>query len=372
MTFLHRNGVPLTGGQMLGGIAKSVEDKLTSVPGVGDLIARRRIEGLQAFNRKAFDEAGQPIGFSPTAIGNDGVEQIIGNEVTQGAAGSAYDKATAGVTVPLDLTTAADIRAALAKGRALPDDLATRFALAAENRVKPAVDGGVLTGEGYQQAVRGLKSYRAEATKPGFEADYRDALTGLQDALTGAMTRGGGADVVTGLKNADASYRMGKILQDAVKRARNGSRSGEVETFTPSQLNDAAVANRYSGIGTTRPFYDLATAGQRVLPSFVPDSGTAGRMTMGLLAGGVGLPGAGAGIDYATGSDKGFTIGGLGLTTLATLAALNTKGGQRALSKALLDRPAQLVRVGDLIVNKAAYPAGRLGAATGAYLGSYQ
>ncbi|MFZ8942622.1 MAG: DUF6324 family protein, partial [Gemmobacter sp.] len=46
--------------------------------------------------------------------------------------------------------------------------------------------------ESYQQAFRGLKGSRSSAAgaAPGFEQEYRDALTQAMDALTGQMQRG--------------------------------------------------------------------------------------------------------------------------------------------------------------------------------------
>ena len=72
-----------------------------------------------------------------------------------------------------------------------------------DNRIGPIEASPSMTGEQYQQAFRGLKGYRAENVKPGFEQDYRDALTSGMDALTGVIKRGGGQDVVMNLNDAD-------------------------------------------------------------------------------------------------------------------------------------------------------------------------
>jgi hypothetical protein len=291
----------------------------------------------------------------PIRRARPGVDDLLGTPGAQGATGRAYDAATAGVTVPLDPQFNTEYAAARARAGALPPDLGAKFNLALDNRVEPAIAGGNLTGDNYQQAVRGLKGYRAENPKAGFEEDYRNGLTATQNALTGAMTRNGGPSVVTGLQAADQSYKLGKVLQDAVKRARNGSRSGEAEVFTPSQLNDAGEANRFSGSGTSRPFYQLGKAGQEVLPSQVPDSGTAGRLITGLLATG----GLGAGLDYAAPGD-GSAATSLGLGSLSVMAALNSKAGRAALEKILLERPDNFRRFGTGLIGNSSY-AGALG-----------
>lgn len=344
--YLKSRGVPMTGGQMLGGYLKDLEDKATSVV---PMIARRRTEGLEGYNAAALREGGQEIGHVPTATGNAGVEDL------QAAAGKHYDATTAGISAPVSSRLRNNLGQIVQEAQTLPEDLGKKVSLALSRRVFPAIDSGDLTGEGYQQAVRGLKGYKAEATKPGFEQDYRNLLSDAQDALTSDMRRGGGASVVQGLNEADAVYRKSKILQDAIKRARNGPRGGEVEMFTPSQLNDATIANKFSGNGTSRPFYDLGTHGQRVLPSSIPDSGSAGRILPWILGGG--LLGSGGVEGYKTGDvDKTASAAG----AIGALALLNSRGGTKVLEKALLERPDWLRLLGERTISKAA-PAGMFG-----------
>lgn len=347
--YLRSRGIPLTVGQMLGGIPKRIEDAAMSAPGVGDVIANRRMEGLNAFNQAAFQDAGAPIGFSPTAIRRQGIDQLLGPEGTmgQGAVSNAYDQATAGVSVPLDPQFMADMGQVAGLQTRLPSDYAARFDKVGENRIAPIVESGIMTGEGYQQAMRGLKGSRASAAgaAPGFEQEYRDALTASMDALRGNMQRQGGQGVIDALGQADQANRYAKTLEDAVKRARNGSRSGEVQVFTPSQLIDAGTltASRYPG---PRPFAALADAGQEVLPSRIPDSGTARRLSQLALPGVLG--GAGYTLDRASGDDgMGGVLSGLG--TAALLAAGGTKGGQKALQNVIFVRPEALRAAGRAI-----------------------
>lgn len=329
-------GIPLTVGQRMGGTAKGIEDAMTSIPGVGDIVNARRGEGFQAFNRAAFDEAGKPIGVRVSEFGERGVDSLIDR------AGNAYDNATAGVDVPIDPQFIQDIAAARAKGAQLPPDLATKFNLAMDNRIGPIEASPSMTGEQYQQAFRGLKGYRAENVKPGFEQDYRDALTSGMDALTGVIKRGGGQDVVMNLNDADKAYRGAKTIQKAVQAAKNGSGSGEIQVFTPAQLNTASTqaANKYGG---GRQFADLIDAGQQTLPSKLPDSGTSKRLLAMALPSALGGSAAG----YYAGGGEGAAAGvGAPLAVGALLAAGGTKGGQKALTKLLLERPKKARQLG--------------------------
>lgn len=338
--YLRGLGVPLTAGQALGGIVKSVEDKATSMPFVGDMIVNRRMEGLEAFDRAAMNQAASPIAFTPENIGKEGVGEMLD------AAGNAYENATAGARVDLDPQYVDDFTAVTGMGQALPDDLRARFGLALSNRVNPINDAGAMTGETYQQAMRGIKSYKSEATKPGFEQDYRSALSAAQDALTAQMMRGGGEDVVSGLRAADNAYRGIKTVEDAAMRA-----DGANYIFTPSQLQDALKKTDRKFPGSS-PLSELADMGQQVLPSRIPDSGTAGRAAQLLVPGAVG----GAAGYGASGDVSGAGAGSLGMT-LALLAG-GTKTGQRAITAALLDRPEALTRAGKLLADLAKFGGG--------------
>lgn len=343
--YLRDRNIPLTVGQALGGTGRignalrGIEDRLAGMPVIGDMINARRLEGLQAYNENAFgDVAGQQI----TGSGPEAVEQL------RPIVGSMYDRATAGVNVPVGAQLSSDIAQARTRGAALPPDLADRFERALTNRIDPVISTGQMSGTEYQQMRRALNGYRAETPKAGFEQDYRDALGMVGNALDDNMRAGGGASVIRGLDEANQAYRGLRVLEDAVGRSRSGTKSGETGLFVPSQLIDASSANaaKYGGgrATTNRPFYELGNAGQAVLPSRIPDSGTAGRLATVMLPGILG--GGGASLDYATGTDD---LGKTGLALGALLTLGGTKAGQRALTAAIMDRPDSLRALGQRI-----------------------
>lgn len=342
---LRAQGVPTTTGQTLGGFAKSLEDGMTSIPGIGDLVNARRLEGFRNFNRQAMNEAGSPIGATATDLGEDGVAQL------RGQVGNAYNRATAGVTVPLDAQLSTDLAdVAVASGR-LPTDYQTAFDTIGERRVGPLLDRGQMTGEDYQQAQRGLRAARrgaANVGSTGFDQEYRDALTQTMNALEGNMRRGGGDSVVDGLNAANAANRNVGTIESAARSAAGGSGTGENFLFTPNQLQRAGLQTetRYPG---SRPMAQLADDAQEVLTSRLPDSGTARRGAQIALS--AALPGAlgggGAGLGYLTGGAEGAQSGALtGLALAAALGLGGTRGGQRALDNALFVRPDLLRRIG--------------------------
>jgi hypothetical protein len=345
---LRQRGIPLTVGQGLGGRFKSIEDALTSMPFVGDTINARRLEGLRGFNREAMNEAGKPIGATVSNIGEQGTAGLF-DQIS-----NSYDNATAGVSVPLDPQFNTDLGNVAMASRRLPPDHQSRFATAMDNRVGPIAAAGEMTGDAYQQAMRGLKGYRSSAAQaaPGFEGDYREALSLAMDSLTNQMTRGGGSKVTKGLKASDEAYKKAKTLQKAIEAAKNGSGSGEIQVFTPAQLNTAATqaARKFGG---QRPMAELIDQGQTVLPSRIPDSGTTGRALTSLLAGSV----AGGGAGYATGGADGAMNGAL--LGGAAMAA-GSRPAQDLALKVLMDRPEFLRMLGSQIEKRR----GLLGSAT--------
>lgn len=346
---LRSRGIPMTVPQQLGGFIKGMEDKAMSVPLVGDMIRARRMEGMGAFNREAFNEAGGPINATVSTIGEQGVEELADQ------VGDAYTSATSGVSVPFDAQFPSDFAGAVARGQRLPPDLRHSLGEVLEARVAPITDTGAMTGDQFQQAVRALKATRNRPPSrfEGFEQDYRDSVTGVIDSLEGQMMRGGGDQTVSGLTAANAANRNLRTIEDASNRAAGGSETGTPFVFTPSQLQRAGMATerRYPG---QRPFADLADSGQEILPSRIPNSGTADRAAQmlipGALVGGAGLGALSADESAVHGAGAGA---GTSAAVMLALLAGGTKTGQKAVQKLLIDRPVVAQQLGRQIRNRA-------------------
>lgn len=100
------------------------------------------------------------------------------------------------------------------------------------------------------------------------------------------LSRNNPAQLAKELANADAAYAKYVRLRNAGVAAANNE-----GVFTPSQLMGAVKkADNSVGKGAMATgdalMQDIATAGQNVLPNKIPDSGTAGRLGLGILAGG--------------------------------------------------------------------------------------
>lgn len=350
---LLNRGVPVSVARQLG--LGRVEDVMQSLPLAGDVARARQADSFVGFNQAAFQEAGRPIGATiPPIAGRDGITAL------DQAVGGAYDSATRGVTVGIDPQFTTDFAALARQIGALPGDYQAAAQQVVRNRVAPAVAGGRMTGEGYQQAIRGIRAARSNADNvgnTGFEQDYRDALGGAENMLTGAMGRGGGQSTIDGLARANEAYGNLKILEDAaLNRAKVGTRTGEVNVFAPSQLLEASRRSE-ARFGNGAALRQLGEEGQAVLPTTLPNSGTIDRAialgavpaTAGAIGGGVGFTGA----EQDQGAQGAVSGTGMGLGTLAAtsgiLALLGTRGGQKALEQILISRPQIAQRAGQAV-----------------------
>jgi hypothetical protein len=348
--YLRGQGVPMTVGQvvgnsgLLGRSIKGAEDALTSVPGVGNIIDARRMEGMQGFNRAAFNAGGAPIGAPIDEIGANGVQLL--DAAKSKAYGDALDHVT--IDAANDPNLVPDMTAAALQARTVPqvgndaaDALTYRFDGGIDNQ-------GLMSGRDFQEAYRGLGRDGRAAANGSYAHEVAGTMREGQDILAQAL-EGQNPGAFQKFVNANQANRNLNVLADAVNQAK-----GTGGVFTPHQLNmkDAQSALRLTGniasASGNRPFADLAAAGQQVLPSKLGDSGTFKRMLVGGLATGA-LGTGGAVLDGGEGAAGGT---GMGLGTMLLLAAGGSKPAQRIMTKMLTDRPDRFVRAGDYLVNK--------------------
>ena len=350
--YLRSRGVPLTVGQALGqsGIfgkaVKGLEDRASGYSLTGDIVNARRTEGLEGFNRAAFKEGGEPIGFAPQAIGEQGVD-AMGT-----ASGQAYGDAVNGVSVTPDAQFAQDVGAAMRRGGGLPR-VGPEFNEVVNSDIAPHFSNptGTIDGPQIQDLLQNTRGTPFGNDAMGSRANVAlNDIGGAVSDLTGRQA----PHVIPKLRAANTGYRNLNILADAVGK---GIQTDGI--FTPAQLGMSARANatkfggKLAAASENRPFFDLQRAGQNVLPSKVPDSGTAGRLALlavpTLAGGAVGTGGGYAAGDTSTGAGLGSATGLLGALALA---AGGSRAGQRILTKTLLDRPDFAVELGNKLIRR--------------------
>lgn len=317
---LSQQGVELTPGQMMGGVAQRAEDAATSVPILGDAIREARIRGVESFDRAALGRTLDPIGETMPAtvdVGRDGVRHAAER------ISNAYEKALTGVRVAPDsqlsqefLSVANTPNLTAAQRESLDTimgDMSSRFATAVDGDAWKVIDSDL------GKAIRAADN--ASASQPGGTI-LKDALQRLRDAHLGVLQRQN-PEAFQAVRAADAATANLARIRQASQYTGTSARGG---VFTPADLNravqgmDTSAGNRAFAQGDAL-LQDLTEPAMQVLPQTVPDSGTPFRslMTAGGLTGGVAV-----GVSpTAAAAGLGGLMTGAGVYSRPAQAALN-------------------------------------------------
>lgn len=301
---LNAAGVRMSPGQILGAgggfvgrVVKGAEDRLAGFPVIGDAINSTRRGGVEDFNRAAINDALAPIGGTPAGVGHDGIA------AARQQVSDAYTNALGQMRAVPDAQGLSEISAAGQRVAGMAPDQQSAFEDIMTNDVRPYLraNGGQQIGSEDLQAIKqGLDreiARRGPGSSPQDQA-LGDRLREVRDSFMSmaARTDPAGAQAFA---QADAAHALLSRVEAAAAKSKDG-------IFTPNQFRQAVTKRGYGT--TTRnvaagdaPMQQLATDASMILPSSVPDSGTAGRAALGLLASHAAAPGGGAGIGGAAG-----------------------------------------------------------------------
>lgn len=276
---LTREGIRLTPGQASGGFLKSVEDRLTSLPIVGDAIKSSRKTGLDEFNRAAYKHALDPIGESidDIPVGREAIA-AIGNKLS-----TAYDDVLPLIQWKPTKEFANELSDLAMSARNLPPDQQSVYRSVMQDLVLPKVRSAA-DGRGLKEAeeILGKKAATYMQGQPGdreLAAMFREVQSAIRENLIRTNPK-----LAPRLQAIDEGWKAYNVLAQAGMGAR------AAEGFTPNALSNAVkAANKsYRKRGYSRGeafMQDLSDAAQMRLPSEYPDSGTAGRMMLSEMAG---------------------------------------------------------------------------------------
>jgi len=282
----------ITTGQRMGGAFNATEEKLGSLPLVGDLIRSKRSLSRDEFNNAIINKALSPIGKKVKGIGHEAVDEA--SELVS----KAYDDALEGLKVvklqPDDVNRINRLRG-LASG--LPEKEAKQFQRLYKQYVQKNISPAkAMTGETFKEIESKLSTEAAKFGKSTdvYQQNLGDAVHELLDSLRDAAAKTN-PTYAKNLQKANSAYAQLVRVQDAARAAKT---HGGV--FTPSQLLNASQkadrSVRKNAIGRGKGLLQKeALSAQKVLGDKYPDSGTAGRVILDSIAAG----GAGAlGINF--------------------------------------------------------------------------
>ena len=274
VSLLSKEGVTLTPGQNAGGWIKALEDKATSVPLAGDVINSARRRGITDFNKAAIDRAKLP-GMQVEGVGNGAMQDL-----RQGL-GQAYDdvlsRSKANTLEPEFVEKLASLRSMVSS---LPKKEQQAFDAVIEREIgQRMAPNGMVNAENLQAAKSGLgnEASNFSTSTDAYQRQLGQALKQAGQEFRDLVARAN-PESATELKAIDTAYANFKRLQKAA--AGIGSEEG---VFTPAQLQSAVKAadrtkdKRAFSEGDAL-LQDLSSAGKAVMPSKIPDSGTAGRL----------------------------------------------------------------------------------------------
>lgn len=271
---LTQEGISLTPGQNAGGILKSIEDKSTSIPILGNVINSARRRGIEDFNRAAINRATLP-GMNVDGVGSGAVQDL-----RQGL-GQAYDNvlatSNANALDPQYVQQMAQLRGMVS---ALPQREQQAFDNILQREVgERMAPNGMVNSENLQAVKSGMSEQVGNFanSQDGYQRQLGQALRQARENFQDLIARSNPQNAQD-LQAIDRAYANFKRIQ----RAASGV-GAEEGVFTPAQLHNAVRAldrtkdKRGFSEGTSL-LQDLTSAGKDIMPSKIPDSGTAGRL----------------------------------------------------------------------------------------------
>ena len=272
---LRNANVPLTAGRVLGTPFQGMEQRLAGLPIIGDFIKNRERQSLEGFNRTTINQALEPIGASLPAKSAWGRESLKNMN-------TAIDKAYDAALDPISKVAGdADFGRSLAQLKTVAQkkpDVWSRFEPVWQEAVDSFSSDKTMTGRGVKQMMSELGRDARNYSRSD-DYDKRELAARMNDLKSqlSALVQRQWPEEAGKLASADKSYAMAMRVGQAANR-----RAGSEGKFTPMDL---LTASRSQGGGMRGKEFQQGDAlfqqwgelANRILPSSIPDSGTAGR-----------------------------------------------------------------------------------------------
>jgi hypothetical protein len=285
MIRLNQQGVGFSPGQMIGGRARALEDRLTANPILGPRIEAIREQGLEQANRILPNRALGAIG---QQLPDDVPAGHAAVDYTRTQLGNAYDNALNGQQIGLDPTYITRLNAIGQGARLRPQEL-NELGEVVQREIGGAFQEsgtplGSMTGRGFKELDERLNDMVTgfTAADDPYRRQLGNALGDVRDQ-TRALARRQNPQMGQQLRSADEGYADFSILRRAAQA------NPATGIFTPGQLRTAVRANdRSVGKGATARggarAQDLASDMSETMPSTVGSSGTSEREQVNKLA----------------------------------------------------------------------------------------
>lgn len=326
-----RDGVSPTAGQLLGGMWKSTEETLASLPFVGGAQRVGQQRTLNDWNNSVINKALEPIG-QKLPRGEAGYEAV--RKATKALSDSQEQAIKAIGPLKFDTQFAKQLGQIQKDLQKLPLDKQDEVARIIQSEVAGRAPNGVLDPMDFKAADSMLgdavRTYRAGDWSSRQTAQI---LKDLQRALRDTIPRQARPELADAYRRSNEGWAKFVRIQDAAAAA--GNKEG---VFTPAMLQ-AAVRNAEKSKGVKSRgdalMQDVADEGRKVISNELPNTHSADRLMMGMFAtspvtlGAELLPASIASLIYAPGVQRKiaeFAVGRQGPKAKAAARAVRSQG----------------------------------------------
>ena len=279
---LIKKGVSVPFLQQFGQRSGMIEDRLQSIPILGDAISANRKTAVEQFNRATWDKVLEPIGKQvPKAI-------PAGNKMAESAQkqiSQAYDDLLPKLKFAADKEFNAEIINLRQLASGLPKEQADQFERILKTEVFDRMtDAGLMSGESIKRAESrlGEKMRTAMRSQNVWDSDLADALHEAQAVIRNTLERQNPA-FSKQLQNINKAQAMAYRPERAAGYL--GAKDG---VFTPAQLLNSvrakdATKNKRAFAQGNALMQDWAQQADNTLSGKTPNSGTVDRALLGGL-----------------------------------------------------------------------------------------
>lgn len=284
---LMDEGMQLTPGQMFGGMLKSLEDRATSIPIVGDMIRGAQGGSVSSLNTAAYNRVLSPLreaGFetnTPSTVGREAVDSIT----TQ--VKDAYNSLIPKLTMKADSQLQGEISSlqAMAQQGLAPAQAQTFDRIVQNSVTRNFTPEGISSGKTLQGMLSDVRdAAKGYAADPSFEGrQLGAALKTLDEHLQDALSRSNPGQA---RQLASVNEAFANLARVQMAAAGQGAPGG---VFTAAQLAAAVKSGDHSVRDNAYArgqalMQDLSDPAKEMLGASVGNSGTADRaMTAGAL-----------------------------------------------------------------------------------------
>ena len=276
---LVKDGATLTPGELLGGGVKAVEDAITSMPVVGHTIKGAKRRSLEQWNKGVINDVLKPIGKNLNKTTKAGADSIA---EAQKKVSKEYDNILVKMNTKVDQEFSSQMKQLFEMVGKLPEKSQRHFRTLYDDHIYKVFNNKTQTALGRtfkesDSAIRADYKRLLKAAERNADMDKRQLGNAVRQMHFNLMELGRRSNpkLAKRLDNANKSYAKLSVVEDAAYFL-----GSEDRLFGPSQMLNA-IRKRTGrkdwggGKGFNQKQVDAATA---ILPSSVPDLGTAGRL----------------------------------------------------------------------------------------------